>query len=325
MVLSLSDSFYNYRVYGLTITSNLPLDPWLPLSEEPASLAIEGWLASENLPVLPLRSARHTEQSGAPHSSFYHNKTLRLNIPRVGHFLIAQDKILVQFSADANLASVCANLLSTALSLWLEQHRTRVIHASCLVYHGKAAAFMANSTTGKSTLAAAFLQSGAELLSDDVVPIVETANGFFASPGYPTVRLSEEQIEYFLGTQANLARWFPKWRKALIPIGENGWGGFCNLSQKIQRLYVLNRTLNDPGGQVRFEPLSDVDSVLSLIRFSFLIRDTWEMEIAAERMAFFARLVAQTGVTRLTYSSGYEHLTEVIRQVFGDMDKNEVK
>lgn len=324
MGLSLSSTFRKYRVYGITLRSNLPLDPWLPFSDEPASLTVEGCQVDEELPVPSSIATGRIKQLGVSHLFFYRlGKSLYLNMPRMGAFLIAQDEILVQFHPEANLVMVCATLLSTGLSLWLEQHKTRAIHASCLLYRGKAAAFMADSTTGKSTLAAALLWAGAELLSDDIVPITETPNGFFASPGYPAIRLSQEQAGHFLGRRANLACWYPELGKALIPIGKNGWGSFCDLPQKIQRLYILNRIPSEPGGEVQFEPLSDAHSVLSLIRFSFIIRNTSETGMTVERMPFFARLVTQVGVTRLTYPSGYEHLAEVTRRIFQDMDNSE--
>ncbi len=327
MELNLSDEFRSYQAYGLTLTSNLPLEPWLPFSERPASLIVEGCRVTESLPILnirPLLITVRTEPSGIPCLSLYRlGEILYLKMPLVGNFFIGQDKIRVQFDPGADLVKVCAMLLSNVLSLWLEQRKIRALHASCLVYQGKAAAFMADSTTGKSTLAAALLRAGAEFLSDDIVPITETPGGFFASPGYPTMRLSQEQAGHFLGEQAGLAHWVPALGKALISIGENGWSSYCNIPQKIQRLYILNRNDNDPGSEVRFEPLSDVDSVLSLIRFSFLTGSTLALGIVAERMAFFARLVEQVRVTRLIYPSGYEHLTDVTQRIFQDMDKGE--
>lgn len=323
MVLNLSDSFQNYRAYGIALTSNLPLEPWLSFSDEPASLIVEGRQVAGELPIpniSPLLISLHIEPSGTPHVSLYRlGDTLYLKMPLVGDFLIARDKILVQFHSGVDLVKVCAILLSTVLSFWLEQHKIRAIHASSLVYQGKAAVFMADSKTGKSTLAAALLQAGAELLSDDIVPITETLEGFFASPGYSTIRLSQEQAGYFLGAQANLAHWFPALGKALVPIGENGWGSCCKTPQKIWRLYVLSRTANSSDAKVQLEPLSRSDSVLALIRFSFFTNCALALGVAAERMAFFARLVEQAQVTRLTYSSGYEHLGDVARQIFQDM------
>ena len=327
MALSLSPSFRNYRAYGLTLTSNLPLDPWLQFSNRSADLIVEGCQVAEAPPspnVPPLFASQLVDQSGKLHSSLHKvGEDLYFTISRIGVFLIARHKIQVQFQPGTDLVAVCAIILSTVFSLWLEQHRIRALHASCLVYQGKAAAFIADSTTGKSTLAAALLQAGADLLSDDIVPIAETSDGFFAYPGYPSIRLSEVQARQFLGDYADLAHWFPTLGKALVPIGVNGWGKYCDTPQRIQRLYLLHRIPNSTQTKVQFNSLSKTDSVLSLIRFSFNTRGPLALGIAAERMAFFARLVAQARVTNLTYPSGYEHLADVARRIFQDMDESE--
>ncbi len=327
MALRLSDSFRNYRAYGLTLTSNLPLDPWLPFSNGPADLIVEGVQAAEDplIPnVPPLFISQLLDQSGKPFSSLHKlGENLYLTISRVGVFLIARHKIQVQFQPGTDLVAICAMLLSPVFSLWLEQRNLRMLHASCLAYQGKAAAFMADSTIGKSTLAAALLQAGADLLSDDIVPIAETSDGFFANPGYPSMRLSKAQARHFLGDHANLARWFPALGKALIPIGVNGWGRYCDTPQRIRRLYLLHRIPNSTQTEVQFNSLSNTNSVLSLIRFSFSTRGPLVLGIATERMAFFARLVEQVDVVRLTYPSGYKHLAEVTRRIFHDMDKSD--
>lgn len=328
MELTLSDQFQNYQAYGITITSNLPLESWLKISDQPGNLIVEGFPVSEDLFVPdtpPIFTSAVSDHLGRPISNLYRlGETLYLRISFAGGFFIDQATIRVQFQTRTDLVIVCATLLSYALMLWLEQCQTRCVHASGIVHQGKAAVFMADSTMGKSTLAATLLQSGAELLSDDIVPIMETPLGFLACPGYPSIRLSDEQTLRFLGGQANLAHWFPTLGKALIPIGVGGWGAYCNTSQKLQRLYVLERNPDSRSGEILFEPFSKTDAIATMIRFSFGKRILLTLGMAAERMAFFARLIEQISVVRLIYPSGYEHLAEVVRRVFQDMDETEL-
>lgn len=327
MDLTLSDHFQNYQAYGLTFSSNLPFKPWLLTTNQSASFMVEGRYVTGDLynpEVAPLFASPQRDHFGRPILHLYRlSETLYLRIPTAGGFFIESNKILVQIQPGIDLIVVCAAVLSHAFTLWLEQYKTRCLHASSLCFCGRAAAFMADSTTGKSTLAAALVQAGAKLLGDDIASLTETEGMFMINPSYPTMRLSKSQAKQFLGTQAELSYWFPALGKALVPVGEGGWGGYCNTSQQLRRLYILERNIDIRFEEIRFEPLSKADAVLTLIRFSFGRRSPLALGIAVERMAFFARLVEQVDVFRLTYPSGYEHLPEITRRIFQDIDKSE--
>lgn len=325
MDLTLSDHFQNYQAYGVAFKSNLPLMPWLGVSNQSGNLVVEGCILAEDLYVpesAPLFRNPQLDQLGQPFSRLYRlDKVLYFLLPAVGGFFIGQDKIRVQIQPGTDLIVVCTALLSYAFTLWLEQRKTRCLHAASLCFYGRAAAFMADSTTGKSTLAAALIQAGAELLGDDIAPLKETADGFMVGPAYPTIRLSKPQAGRFLGTQVGLAHWFPVLGKTLITVGSGGWGAYCNAPRKMQRLYILERNSQGQPSETCFERLPKTEAVLALIRFSFGRHSPLALNTAAERMAFFARLVEQADVVRLIYPSGYEHLAEVVRQIFQDMDK----
>ena len=327
MDLTLSNCFQNYKAYGLAFRSNLPLVPWLGVSNQPGDLVVDGRILAEALYIpntAPLFTNPHLDHLGRTISLLYRlGDTMYLLLPSVGGFFIEPNRIRVQIQQGTDLVVVCAAVLSYAFTLWLEQHKVRCLHAATLCLHGKTAAFLADSTVGKSTLAAALLQVGAELLGDDIAPLMETEDGFMVSPAYPTMRLSKSQARQFLGAQAELAHWFPVLNKALIPIGVGGWEEYCNTLQKLERLYVLRRNPALLSKETRFEALSKTDAVLTMVRFSFGRRSSLALGTAAERMAFFTRLVEQVEVVRLAYPSGYEHLTEIARLIFQDMDKSE--
>src|SRR5512138_970653 len=327
MELTLSDDFQNYQAYGLTFSSNLPFTPWLVTTSQSARLVVEGHFVAEDLYIPETASlfiSPQMDRFGHPVLYLYRlGETLYLRVPAAGGFFIEPDKIHVQIQLGTDLAVVCATLLSYAFTFWLEQRKTRCIHAAALSFHGRAAVFMADSMTGKSTLAAALIQAGAELLGDDIAPLMETVGGFMVSPAYPAMRLSKAQARRFLGAQAGLTHGLPALGKILIPIGAAGWGSYCNTLQKLRRLYILERNPDIRPEEIRFEPLFESEAVLALIRFSVGRRSPLVLGTAAERMAFFTRLVEQADVVRLAYPSGYEHLTNVVQQIFYDMDKSD--
>ncbi|MFP5288845.1 MAG: hypothetical protein ACLGI9_24120, partial [Thermoanaerobaculia bacterium] len=95
-------------------------------------------------------------------------------------------------------------LLGPVLSYWLERLGILALHASAVRIGSGAVGFLAPSGAGKSSLAAALLQAGAPLLTDDVLPVEEANGTFLARPGFPQVRL-EPDTAGRLGPTAGLA------------------------------------------------------------------------------------------------------------------------
>lgn len=316
MELALSKSFRIFCVCGFNITSNFPLDPWLSTIVGPAHLEIEGY---ETHGKLFIPESSPIVESGLPAKIFRTLDGLYFYIPNLAGFLISQKKIQVQIIQGSNLVIVITHLLSTALSLWMEQQGIRVLHSAAFVYREKTVLFMADSTIGKSTLTASFLQIGAKLLSDDIVPIAETPKGFFAKPGYPAIRISNKQKEYFIPDQKIKTYQFPGFGKLLLPINNENWGEFCNEPKKIDRVYLLDRVSNSSAAKISLVALTKPESLLAFIRYSFTTRSPTPLGTATQRMAFFGRLVEQVNVTQLTYPSGYEYLPGIVDAIRQDL------
>jgi hypothetical protein len=83
-------------------------------------------------------------------------------------------------------------LINQVIPRMLSQLGETVLHASAISLRdeGITAAFMGESGTGKSTLAAWFCRKGASLLSDDCLRIVlDGGHSALAIPSYPTIRI----------------------------------------------------------------------------------------------------------------------------------------
>ena len=77
-------------------------------------------------------------------------------------------------------------LLGPVIAYWLERAALPVLHASAVAVGGEAAAFLAGSTGGKSSLAAALVAAGCPLLSDDLVAIEAVPHAsFLGRSSYP--------------------------------------------------------------------------------------------------------------------------------------------
>jgi hypothetical protein len=92
-----------------------------------------------------------------------------LRIPGVARFLIAGGQEIVFETEDGTPPEETAIfLVGTAFGILMHQRSHVALHASAVAVNGKAALFCGPSGAGKSTIAAALMQRGYPLVSDDL-------------------------------------------------------------------------------------------------------------------------------------------------------------
>jgi hypothetical protein len=202
--------------------------------------------------------------------------------------------------------------LGPVLAYHLERYGTPVLHASSVVVVGKAVAFLATNHGGKSSLAAALMQRGHALLSDDLLPLRATAgsgaDGYLAVPGYPQMRFWPADAERFAGRRdwPAVAPGLPKVR---VPVGDGGLGRFHAEAAPLAAILIPRRT--HEVSEAVLEPVPPAEAAMHLVRCSFLPRLVTGAGLQPARLAFLAAVVERVPVWRLLYPSGYEHLPAV--------------
>lgn len=162
-----------YRLFGLTIRSELELPELPPIADEgPPDVVIS---VGDVPPAGPGVIA----------------------IPDVATFRVTEgSRIVVDAVPEAARRNVRLFLLGSAMGLLLHQRGLLPLHASAVEIDGKAVAFMGASGAGKSTLAAWFHDRGHRILADDVLVVRFGADGqAMALPGMPRLRLWKEALE----------------------------------------------------------------------------------------------------------------------------------
>lgn len=100
------------------------------------------------------------------------DKQFLLHVPKVARFLLKDgNQIVFAPESDAALGDVPIFILGTVFGILLHQREQIVLHASAVEVNGKAMVFCGSSGAGKSTLAAALVQRGYRLITDDVCAI----------------------------------------------------------------------------------------------------------------------------------------------------------
>ncbi len=214
----------------------------------------------------------------------------------------------IRARGTAPAAEVEEQLLGPVLAFWLEQRGIVALHASAVALDGAAVAFLAPSGAGKSSLAAALVATGGELVTDDVLAVDERGGRPHARAGYPQLRLAPSAAARWAGGRVAAPR--RDGDKCRVPVGDGGWGAFCGAPVPLARLVLPRR--GGPAAAVELAPLGRCEALIELVRHSYTPRLTEAAGLQPARLARLARLVAQVPARLLVYPSGYDRLPEVV-------------
>lgn len=177
-------SWTKYIVFGLRISSELNL-PELILA------------APEAVEDVVIRQADLTAWSDQLEQANFVmlDEQFMFQIPGTAIYAVREGKeIEVSIFSGADPDTVRLFVLGTCMGVLLMQRRILPIHGSAVVIGGKAYAFVGESGTGKSTLAAAFRQAGYQMVSDDVIAVKATASSAIVYPAYPQQKLGLDSL-----------------------------------------------------------------------------------------------------------------------------------
>jgi hypothetical protein len=150
-------------------------------------------------------------------------------------------------------SDVVSFLLGPILGCVLRLQGWVCLHASVLESNGRAFAMIGHKGVGKSTTAAALLEAGARLISDDVAVVHQSDAGqFTVYPGYAGIRLLPNALSAFGLNQHDYPKVVSISDKRIIPLtvspsgqqSSQGWkfqSGACQLAA----IYILNKRKSD--------------------------------------------------------------------------------
>jgi len=308
-----------HRLFAINLDSDFPFDNYLAPSKGPTELT---FTVSDQPPISeawdsvnPVYRSPRQDQHG---ESIAHLHRLSgyevLSFPRVADFYVQSERIACHLRDPDLEYMVEIRLLGPVLSYWLERRGIPALHASAVAVDGQAIAFISRHGGGKTGLAAAMMQAGYPLLTDDILP-VEDKEGLQGRPGYPQVRMWPDEAAYFVGRFEELPLVHPELSKRRVPVGPGGFGSFYDSPLPLKSIFLAERS--DLVERVEIRPVSSMEAVIELVRHSFLPRLVEAAGLQPARLDLFARLVKQVPVRRLVYPSGFEHLPRVVDAILG--------
>lgn len=266
-----------------------------------------------------LYSSPNCSADGKSLLSFFKNdKEELLHYPGVADFSINDHNIECRPYNHTYKDLIEIRLLGGAVPFWLERKGMPVLHASSVVLSQGAVAFLGGNRSGKTVLAASFMQVESALLTDDLLAIESADSQILGRPSYPAMRLWPKEANLFSLEPDKLPPVLPGGEKRILAIKPNNFGNFCSQSQPIICIYLPERQI-DTHRAIEITPLDPRQALLALLRYSFLGRLAEAAGLGPQRLEILSQLARRVPVRRLRYPAGFERLPEVRESIFFDV------
>lgn len=193
--------------YGFSIHSTLPLACLRGGQGPPLEVAD----VSHHVPAqtMPLVTEWQESPDAEPYARLYRGGTdYWLWLDRAGWTRIETQDPRITLSASGDPAATEERLWTIPAAVCLLQRGDLILHAAAVEVNGQAILFAAPGGAGKSTLAAAFVQAGYRLLSEDVT-CVRMAGGPCVIPGPAMLRLRLDVLSHIALPAARAIRKIP--------------------------------------------------------------------------------------------------------------------
>jgi hypothetical protein len=258
-----------YRVFGLSLVSEIELPDLIEIEKTQADVAIRTARVDENDPAV-------------------------MAITGTARYRVDVDEILVDPDPGVDERNVRLFLLGSVMGMLLHKRRLLPLHANAFVIGGKAFAMLGPPGSGKSTLAALLHDKGYALLADDVF-VVRVGEGLppLGSPGLPRLRLWRDALTDSGRDPAHFDHSFvgdSEWDKFDVPVTRsNKWSE----EFQIAGLYVLER-----GNRMLIDRLSIAESVGAIVANTYRGQFTHQLQSVEEHWRMCLQLCSAVPVFR---------------------------
>lgn len=171
---------YTYFAYGFTIGSYYPMFGFEEICSIHPDIVIESGTTPGRL-----KNVRNQ-------SRFYqsNDEEFLLRINGIATYYVTRGtNVIVQRMNNADDGEVSAYLSGMIMGVIFHQRGLIPLHASSVVYNGKCLVFAGDTGAGKSTLAALLINSGANLVADDITLIGFKKKLPVVYPAYPCLKV----------------------------------------------------------------------------------------------------------------------------------------
>ncbi len=240
--------------------------------------------------------------------------SLQLDFDDTGVFEVSPDGRRIAWTAKAepDMIAVRRDLLGRVFAVALHQRGIITLHGSAVDLGGRAIAFLAPKYHGKSTTAAALVDSGATLLADDIVAV--TSEGApRVLPSIPTVQLWDDsaarvaQSAVPLGDRITARKVQVRWRESPQAAPQ---------SAPLVAVYLLAPVRPDGSQEAVRERVPSVLATVALLGQA-KIGTLLGVQNRARLLQQLSALVEQVPVFRLQVPRDFERLPDLTSKLWG--------
>lgn len=183
------------------------------------------------------------------------------------------------------------------------------LHASAVLLDGKAVAFVGAGGAGKSTLAARFALAGVPVVTDDILPLEDSDDGFLVRSSVPHLKLWPDSVTQLYGRPDALPKLVPSsvdWDKRCLDLTqpELRW---AEGAHPLGAIYLLERRHAEAAAPELTHP-TPAEALVALTANAY-VNYALTKAMRAQEFAVLSRLVRQVPVRRLTLPATAPNLT----------------
>ena len=298
----------SYRIYGLSLSSDLPIpglrgvssasdhpDLHVQFGAEPQWVVDALRLPATVLQRLP--ACEETQDPAFVLTAFGGTQFFRLDYSDGTRFVVnaAATHIWGAAGPSQTMEDLSTYFLGPVLGFVLRRRGITALHGSSVCVDGRAIILTGEAGAGKSTSAAALALRGLAVLCEDVAAIHEQHGAFFVRPGYPRVCLWPESVAMLLGQPESLPRIAPNWEKCYLPL-DDAPARHASCDQPLGAIYIL--ATRDSHAAPRIEEVNGRDILVELVQSTYM---NWllDRQQRAQEFELLSRLASQIPVRRI--------------------------
>jgi hypothetical protein len=309
---------HHYVTCGLAITSDIAV-PGLSSGapEGPVDLHVAVGRCAEARALLVRQHVRYLSadhvEDGTPQLTVWTDSggAHRLRYADGTEFIIDRQatRVDVEWMAPLTAADAAVYLLGPVLGFVMRLRGMVPLHASAVVVDGRATAFVGDAWAGKSTTAAAFAALGHAVLSDDLLPVLETAGTMVAHPSHPRLTMWPDSVKALFGQSRDLPSLTPTYDKRYLDL-EAG-DRFQPTPVPLEVIYVLGDRAT-ARQQWRVEPVHPRAALMALVKHTYG-NYLLDAPMRAREFEVLSRVAERVRVRQLTFADDIARLVESCR------------